>query len=120
MAEAREEAGVGGMEREREGMRRGGGAGGASWGRVGEGWKEGEEGEVFGEGRGAEGAGEGDALGAERAAEGGGGRRRGGGREGGDAGAAQGVAAREDAWHDGDGVERGEAHRALRRLRVLR
>lgn len=120
VAEAGEEAGVGGMEREMEGTRRGGGAraGGASWGRVGE---KGEEGEIFGEGGGAEGAGEGDALGAERAAEGGGGgRRRGGGREGGDAGAAEGVATREDARHDGGVVEGGEAHRTLRRLRFRR
>lgn len=68
MSESGEEAGVVGMEREREGSSRGGGAGGAGRGRVGEGGEEGEEGEVFGEGGGAEGPGEGDALGAERAA----------------------------------------------------
>lgn len=115
MAEAGEEAGVGGMEREWARMRGGGCAG---WGCVGERGEEGEEGKVFGEGRGAKGSGEGDALRAERAAERGGSGRRGGGREGGDAGAAEGMAAREDARHDGGGIEGGEAHGALGRLCV--
>jgi hypothetical protein len=108
---------VGRVKREREGRwgsSRGGGA--AGWG--GGGGEKREEGEVFGEGGGAERAVEGDALGTERAAEGagGGGGRR--GREGGDAGAAEGVAARQHARHRGCGIEGAEANGALRRVRV--
>lgn len=117
MAESGEEAGLCGVEREREGRRgssRGGGT--ARWGGGGE---KREECEVLGEGGGAECAGEGDALGTERATEGGGGGR-GRGREGGDAGAAEGVTTRQHARHSGCGVEGAEAHRTLRRVRVRR
>jgi hypothetical protein len=118
VAETGEEAGVGRVKREQEGRwgsSRGGGT--AGWG--GGGGEKREEGEVFGEGRGAERAGEGDALGAERAAEGAGGGG-GRGRKGGDAGAAEGVTTRQHARHHGCGVEGAEAHGALRRVRVGR
>jgi len=122
MAEAGKEARVGGVERELagKGRRCGAGCGGESVA-VGWGGEKREEGEVFGEGGGAERAGEGDALGAERAAEGGGAcGGGGGGREGDDARPAEGVTAREDARHSGGGVEWGEAHRALRGFCILR
>jgi hypothetical protein len=118
MAEARKEARVSGGERMGVGKRRCGGGGGAEsmrWGR-----EKSEEGEVFGERGGAERAGVGDALGAERAAEGGGACGRGGGREGRDARPAEGVAAREDARHNGGRVEWGEAHRAFGRFCIHR